>query len=287
MARLEDYQNRFQYARLEREDGILQMTLHSDGDTLQWGAGPHTELPEVFHTVGTDPENKVIIMTGAGDGFTGPAGSSDTVPRRTPEQWDATYWEGKHLLGNLLNIEVPVIAAVNGPALRHSELPLLSDIVLAAPHTTFQDSGHFMSGLTPGDGMHIIYPLLLGINRGRYFLLTGQQLDAAKAQELGLVAEVLPSDATLAPRLGAGPPTGPTASAGAALFPRPADSQAQRRVARPVGLRPGSGGPGLRPGLPRPRPGPLTTPAHPELVEGWADTRRGGSAVSINAALTP
>lgn len=197
MAQLEDYQDRFQYARFEREDGILQMTLHSDGDTLQWGAGPHTELPEVFHTIGTDVENKVIIMTGAGDGFTGPAGSSDTVPRRTPEQWDATYWEGKHLLGNLLNIEVPIIAAINGPALRHSELPLMSDIVLAAPHTTFQDSGHFMSGLTPGDGMHIIYPLLLGINRGRYFLLTGQTLDAAKAQELGLVAEVLPSDELL------------------------------------------------------------------------------------------
>ena len=193
MARLEDYQHRFQYARFEREDGILQMTLHSDGDTLPWGAGPHTELPEVFHTIGTDVENKVIIMTGAGAGFTGPAGSSDTVPRRTPEQWDATYWEGKHLL----NIEVPIIAAINGPALRHSELPLLSDIVLAAPHTTFQDSGHFMSGLTPGDGMHIIYPLLLGVNRGRYFLLTGQMLDAAKAQELGLVAEVLPADELL------------------------------------------------------------------------------------------
>ena len=194
MARLEEYANRFQFVKLERDDGILQMTLHSDGDTLQWGSGPHTELPEVFHTVGTDPETKVIIMTGAGDGFTGPAGSSATVPRRTPEQWDATFWEGKHLLGNLLNIEVPIIAAINGPALRHSELPLMSDIVLSAPHTTFQDSGHFMSGLTPGDGMHIIYPLLMGLNRGRYFLLTGQMLDAAKAQEFGLVAEVLPAE---------------------------------------------------------------------------------------------
>lgn len=194
MARLEEYADRFQFAKLEREDGILQMTLHSDGDTLQWGAGPHSELVEVFHAVGADPETKVVIMTGAGDGFTGPAGSSATVPRRTPEQWDPTYWEGKHLLGNLLNIEVPVIAAVNGPALRHSELPLLSDIVLAAPHTTFQDSGHFMSGLTPGDGMHLIYPLLLGINRGRYFLLTGQRLDATQAQELGLIAEVLPQE---------------------------------------------------------------------------------------------
>ena len=257
MARLEDYQDRFQYARFERENGILQMTLHSDGDTLQWGAGPHTELPEVFHTIGTDVENKVIIMTGAGDGFTGPAGSSDTVPRRTPEQWDATYWEGKHLLGNLLNIEVPIIAAINGPALRHSELPLMSDIVLAAPHTTFQDSGHFMSGLTPGDGMHIIYPLLLGINRGRYFLLTGQMLDAAKAQELGLVAEVLPSDELLPRAWELARATGPSTPPGAPLFPRPAHPEAPGRTPRSARLRPRAGGTRLRPGLPGPRAGPV------------------------------
>jgi enoyl-CoA hydratase/carnithine racemase len=98
---------------------------------------------------------------------------------------------------NLLDIEAPMISAINGPALRHSELPLLCDIVLAAEETTFQDSGHFMSGLIPGDGMHVVYPMLLGVNRGRYFLLTGQTLDARKALELGLVAEVLPREQLL------------------------------------------------------------------------------------------
>ena len=97
-----------------------------------------------------------------------------------------------NLLLNLLDIEVPMISAINGPALRHSEIPLLCDIVLAAEDTTFQDSAHFANGLVPGDGMHIVYPLLLGMNRGRYFLLTGQTLTARQAHELGLVAEVLP-----------------------------------------------------------------------------------------------
>jgi enoyl-CoA hydratase/carnithine racemase len=95
---------------------------------------------------------------------------------------------------NLLDIDVPMISAINGPALRHSELPLLCDIVLAAEEVEFQDSGHFVNGLIPGDGMHIIYPLLLGINRGRYFLLTGQSLSAQQALELGLVNEVLPRE---------------------------------------------------------------------------------------------
>jgi enoyl-CoA hydratase/carnithine racemase len=97
----------------------------------------------------------------------------------------------------LLEIEVPVISAINGPAWRHSEIPLLCDIVLAAESAQFQDSAHFPSDVVPGDGMHIVMPLLLGLNRGRYYLLTGQTLDAKKAHEFGLVAEVLPPDRLL------------------------------------------------------------------------------------------
>jgi enoyl-CoA hydratase/carnithine racemase len=194
MATFREYSDRYQFVRMERRDGILQLTLHTDGGTLQWGAGPHRELPQVFRAIGGDPDNRVIIMTGAGDAFTGPRGTPDSRPRRTPAQWDSTYWEGKQLLSNLLDIEVPMISAINGPALRHSELPLLCDIVLAAEGATFQDSGHFVNGLIPGDGMHIVYPLLLGLNRGRYFLLTGQSLSAEEAQELGLVNEVLPKE---------------------------------------------------------------------------------------------
>jgi enoyl-CoA hydratase/carnithine racemase len=85
-----------------------------------------------------------------------------------------------------------MISVISGPALRHSEVPLLCDIVLAAEETTFQDSAHVANGLVPGDGMHIVYPLLMGLNRGRYFLLTGQTLTARQAQEVGLVNEVLP-----------------------------------------------------------------------------------------------
>jgi enoyl-CoA hydratase/carnithine racemase len=98
----------------------------------------------------------------------------------------------------LLEIEVPVISAINGPAWRHSEMPLLADIVLAADTAQFQDSAHFASDVVPGDGMHIVMPLLLGMNRGRYYLLTGQILDARQALDLGLVAEVLAPDKLMA-----------------------------------------------------------------------------------------
>ena len=197
MAQFDEYANKYQYARMEREDGILQLTLHTDGGPLQWSMGPHGELPNVFADIGKDPDNKIVIMTGTGDAFSGPQASPGNRLRRPTRQWDRTYWEGKHLLWNLLDIEVPMIAAINGPALRHSELPLLCDIVLASETASFQDSAHFNNGLTPGDGVHIVYPMLLGMNRGRYFLLTGQTIEAQEAKDLGLVSEVLPQDKLL------------------------------------------------------------------------------------------
>ncbi|MGH2392876.1 MAG: enoyl-CoA hydratase-related protein [Candidatus Limnocylindria bacterium] len=92
----------------------------------------------------------------------------------------------------MLDIEVPRISAINGPTLRHSEIPRLCDIVLAAEETTCQDSAHVANGLVPGDGRPIVYPRLRGLNRGRYGRLTGQTLTARPAQEMGLVHAVLP-----------------------------------------------------------------------------------------------
>jgi enoyl-CoA hydratase/carnithine racemase len=98
---------------------------------------------------------------------------------------------------NLLDIEVPIIAAVNGPVNIHAELAVLSDIVLASENAAFQDAPHFPNGLVPGDGVHVIWPYLLGRNRGRYFLLTGERLPAQEALRLGVVAEVLPAERLL------------------------------------------------------------------------------------------
>jgi enoyl-CoA hydratase/carnithine racemase len=201
MSRLEDYAAKYQTVRMERRHGILQMTLHTDGGPLRWSFLPHGELPAAFHDVGADRENRVVIITGTGDEFSGPRatpGTSSFPSRPSIDRIDRIHWEGRHLLMRLLEIEVPVISAINGPAWRHSEIPLLCDIVLAAETAQFQDSAHFTSDVVPGDGMHIVYPLLLGMNRGRYFLLTGQTLDARKALDLGLVAEVLPPERLLA-----------------------------------------------------------------------------------------
>jgi len=167
MTAFAEYSRKYTTVAMERRNGILQMRLHTEGKALRWGALPHEELPAAFYDVGRDRDNKVVILTGTGNEFSGPKPTPETgfFPTRPPAlAWDKIYWEGKHLLMNLLNIEAPMIGAVNGPALRHSELPLLCDIVLAAEDASFQDAGHFGGGLVPGDGVHVIYPLLLGLN---------------------------------------------------------------------------------------------------------------------------
>jgi hypothetical protein len=69
MSRLEDYANKYQTVRMERRDGILQVTLHTEGQSLRWGFLPHGELPEAFHDIGGDRDNRVVILTGTGPSF--------------------------------------------------------------------------------------------------------------------------------------------------------------------------------------------------------------------------
>jgi enoyl-CoA hydratase/carnithine racemase len=208
--RFDDYATKYSQVRMERRDGILQLTLHSNNAEFEWSALPHEELSYAFYDVARDHENRCVIITGTGNAFCaemnrsgGPGGlqvSEEHAPPRPagipPTNWDHIYSDAKYLLTNLLNIEVPMIAAVNGPALIHAELAVLCDIVLASENAEFQDAPHFPNGVVPGDGVHLVWPLL-GPNRGRYFLLTGQKISASDARSLGLVNEVLTREALL------------------------------------------------------------------------------------------
>lgn len=192
---LGDYATKYQTIRMRREEGILEITLHTDGGPLRWGRVPHAEIEEAFLNIARDRENKVVIMTGAGSEFSGPLADPATNPQHhkmSPREWEVISWEMRNILMHLLTIDVPMISAVNGPAVRHAELPIMCDVVLAAEEAVFQDSAHFIAGLIPGDGVHVAFQLAMGYNRARYFLLTGQVLTAQDAKIAGLVNEVLP-----------------------------------------------------------------------------------------------
>src|SRR3984885_4278010 len=192
----EHYRRRYENIRLEREDGILVVTVHTKGKSLVWSALAHEELGYCFTDIGADRDNKVVILCGTGDNFCADIDAA-SFKLSTASDWDLTLYDGRRLLSNLMDIEVPVIAAVNGPARIHPEIPVLADIVLASDTALFQDAPHFMSGIVPGDGAHIVWPYVIGGNRGRAFLLTGQELSAKAALEYGAVFEVLPRNRLL------------------------------------------------------------------------------------------
>jgi enoyl-CoA hydratase/carnithine racemase len=191
MAKLDTYKNIFPHARLTRSpDGVLEVVLHSNGETLVFDGYAHEEFVDLFHQIGQDADNRVVILTGAGNAFIDnidPAGFDFFTPRG----YDKIYREGKKILANLLDIPVPVIAAVNGPTTVHSEYVLLCDIVIATPDTVFQDKAHFGFGIVPGDGIHSLWPHVIGSIRGRYFVLTQQKLDVEAAKALGVVNEIV------------------------------------------------------------------------------------------------
>ena len=126
------------------------------------------------------PGEVVTPADDAGASFAG------RVPPVDISVWDWTLHNGAQLQMSILNIDVPVIGAVNGPALTHADLVVQSDMVICTDTTVFADQAHFEAGLfAPGDGVSLIWPQLIGVNRGRYFLLT-----AAAVRHRGAAAAV-------------------------------------------------------------------------------------------------
>jgi enoyl-CoA hydratase/carnithine racemase len=198
MTEFANYRDSFLNARLTRSpSGVLEVALHSDGGALVFNGHTHEQFVDLFHAIGSDRKNRVVILTGSGEAFMESI-SPEGFDFFSPQGFDKIYREGKKVLMNILDIEVPLIAAVNGPVRLHTEYVLLADIVLATPATVFQDKPHFDFGIVPGDGVNLLWPEVVGSVRGRYFILTRQELDAETAKDWGVVNEVVPADVLLA-----------------------------------------------------------------------------------------
>lgn len=198
MTTFDTYRNAFANARLTRKpNGVLEVQFHAAGDKLVFDGHTHEQFVSLFHAIGEDRENRAVILTGSGDAFMD-AISPEGFDFFSPLGFDKILREGRKVLSNILDIEVPMITALNGPVLLHSEYALLTDVVLATPETVFQDKPHFEFGIVPGDGVHILWPEVIGSIRGRYFLLTRQVLEAQTAKEWGVVNEIVPADNLLA-----------------------------------------------------------------------------------------
>jgi hypothetical protein len=123
MSKLDDYANKYRHVAVERHDGILEVSFHTNGGPFIFSGRAHRELGDAFIDIARDRNNEVVIITGTGDSFCAALDLPANPARTTADVWTIIYTQGKRMLMNLLEIGVPVIGAVNGPALVHAELP--------------------------------------------------------------------------------------------------------------------------------------------------------------------
>jgi enoyl-CoA hydratase/carnithine racemase len=223
VANIEELSRRFpvRWAFERSDDGILtvqwiqgdprDVTDETRPRTLKDGLFPEGQGPalqvadELWTEIARDRTNKLIVLTGHGGKFFD-IGVSQAQGRsaRAGLVWDRESAElvlrqVSRSIQAFLDLPTILIGAANGPATIHAEYLLLCDIVVAGESAIFEDRAHFVSNNPPGDGVQVIWPLLLGWNRGRDFLLTGGRISAREAKDLGLVREVAP-DVELLPR---------------------------------------------------------------------------------------
>lgn len=204
-------QDRYQTILIEKsETGVAIATLNRPEKLNAIDATMHTELTTLPGDADADPDVKVLVITGAGRAFC--AGGDFSAQRESPVTGGSqTMREARQIVDNLLDCSKPVISAVNGYAMGlGANFALLADIVVAARSATFADT-HVRMGIGAGDGGQVIWPLLMGVNRAKYFMMTGERLPAEEAERLGLVnfvvddAELMTKAMEIAESLAMGP----------------------------------------------------------------------------------
>jgi enoyl-CoA hydratase len=187
---------------LVRRDGDLHwITLNRPNRLNAIDAAMHEALVDLLPRVDRDPQTKVMIMAGAGRGFC--SGGDIKIAQAKLQGEDVrTVWDvgqgrinppGRELIDILLRLEKPSVAMVNGPAAGlGANLALLMDSVVMAEDAVIGDT-HVTAGLVAGDGAAVIWPLLVGPNRAKEFLMTGRLLTGPEAQQVGLVARCMPA----------------------------------------------------------------------------------------------
>jgi enoyl-CoA hydratase/carnithine racemase len=196
----EEYSARYaDFFRMRREDGIIEVRLHTDDGPYAHTPAAHNAWTRVWQEIGNDPANHVLIITGTGDKWmTGnpkglnPRPASDLEPDHIFQRM-ADGWK---LIESFTNsIDIPTIAAVNGPGV-HTEFAMMSDVTLAAPDADFMDP-HFWLGSPPGDGQYMALQALMGPKRAAYYIYAAKPIPAGKALEWGIISDVVPRDRLL------------------------------------------------------------------------------------------
>ena len=178
--------------RFERVGDVLRIVIdHPDKKLNAVDDTLHRELTRLFRELKQEREARAVLLTGAGKCFSA-GGSFDWFPQlQDPAAMEHLRRDAKQLIWDLLDIETPIVAALNGPAVGlGASIALLCDVIFMADTASIADP-HVRVGIVAGDGGAVIWPLVLGPARAKQYLLTGDPVDAATAERIGLVNRVV------------------------------------------------------------------------------------------------
>jgi enoyl-CoA hydratase len=177
---------------VEREGRILRVTLNRPNSLNAITPAMHAELATIFADIRRDDEADVVTLTGAGRGFCAGADLKEPIPDK--ESAERIFVEAREIILNILELDKPIISGVNGPAAGlGATLAVFADIVIASDRARIGDT-HVKVGLAAGDGGAVIWPILVGVNKAKELLMTGQVIDAEEALRIGLVNHVVPHE---------------------------------------------------------------------------------------------
>jgi enoyl-CoA hydratase/carnithine racemase len=193
LAQEPDYFTKYKTFALSRSaSGVLTLRFHTDGGPHTFDGTTHHDFPRLLEDIAFDKDNRILVLTGTGDSFIDSIDGPSLGDFTKPMGADVAFMEGRRGIQHLVDLELPIIAAVNGPVSVHSEYALLADVVIAADTTVFSDMPHLGAGIAPGDGMFVVWEEVIGLNRARHLEITQGSFTAQEALSWGAVAEVVP-----------------------------------------------------------------------------------------------
>lgn len=187
--------DQFEYLQFERDGDVLRVTIDRPGDPLNAVDGTlHHELSRLFPRLQRERVARVVLLTGRGKAFSAGGDFAWFPELQQPGRLEDLRLDARQMIWDLLDVPLPIVCAVNGPAVGlGASIALLSDVIVMAESASLADP-HVRVGLVAGDGGTIAWPLAVGPARAKQYLLTGDPVSAVEAERIGLVNLVVPDD---------------------------------------------------------------------------------------------
>lgn len=184
----------FETLKIERRGHVLKVTIdHPTSELNAVDERLHNDFTRLFASLRRESEARAVLLTGRGKAFCAGGDYKWFPTLREPSRLEALRRDAKQLIWDLLDIDLPIVAAVNGHAIGlGASIALLCDVIFMADSATIADP-HVRVGLVAGDGGVAIWPLAVGPARAKQYLLTGDPLTAIEAERIGLVNRVVPA----------------------------------------------------------------------------------------------